>query len=312
MKVSLILYSLRDMMAKDPFTTVEEAAKLGYKYFEVCNHNAVNDNGCGFGVPAESLKSILDKYGAQVVSAHIFPLERSDIKAVIQYNRELGNTNIVNPMGHFSTYDDLMQQCEQLNKMGKICADEGMNYLYHNHHHEFYTFNGKSILDIMMENTDPKYLSLELDTFWVMRAGLSPVERLKYYGKRVRLVHQKDFAWDSLAPINLIGLTPESKEMQPGQTVGMNPNSPYTKPGTPEYEEMMKQRAERMKIDGTAFTEIGFGIMDIQSIIDTANEYTAAEYIILEQDMTRLPTQMDGVKKSMEGFKKFTGLSWGA
>ena len=50
--------------------------------------------------------------------------------------------------------------------------------------------------------------------------------------------------------------------------------------------------------------------MPIQSIIDAANEYTDAKYIILEQDATRMPTQIDSIKKSMEGFKKFTGIEW--
>ena len=173
-------------------------------------------------------------------------------------------------MGRFTTYDDLMQQCEYFNKIGKICREEGFTYLYHNHQHEYRTFNGKSILDIIVENTDPKYLSLELDTFWTMRAGLNPVDMLKHFGKRIKLIHQKDFAWDSLAPINLNGLTPED-------------------------------------IASSAFAEIGTGIMPIQSIIDAANTYTDAGYIILEQDFTRMSSEIDSVAKSMEAFKKFTG-----
>ena len=49
---------------------------------------------------------------------------------------------------------------------------------------------------------------------------------------------------------------------------------------------------------------------DHPDIIDAANEYSEAEYIILEQDYTRLPSQIDGIKKSMEGFKKLTGIEW--
>ena len=103
-----------------------------------------------------------------------------------------------------------------------------------------------------------------------MRAGLNPVDMLKHFGKRIKLIHQKDFAWDSLAPINLNGLTPED-------------------------------------IASSAFAEIGTGIMPIQSIIDAANTYTDAGYIILEQDFTRMSSEIDSVAKSMEAFKKFTG-----
>ena len=47
--------------------------------------------------------------------------------------------------------------------------------------------------------------------------------------------------------------------------------------------------------------------MPIQSIIDAANTYTDAGYIILEQDFTRMSSEIDSVAKSMEAFKKFTG-----
>lgn len=310
LKVGLILYSVREEMAKDPIGTVEKVGKLGYRFVETCNHNAINDPGCGFGIPAYKLKETFDKFGSNVISTHIFPLEKADLKAVIEYNHTVGNTNIVNPMGQFSTYDDLMRQCEEFNRIGKILHEEGLNYLYHNHEFEFRTINGKTIMDYILENTDSNYLSLELDTFWTMRAALCPMETLKKFGKRVKLVHQKDFPWDSLQAINLIGLTPEDIEMQPGEIVGMNGNSSYAKNGGKRIVSKDEAEAEYRRLRQTSFTEIGAGIMPIQQIIDVANEYTDAQYIILEQDFTRMPTQIDSIIKSMEGFKKFSGIEW--
>jgi sugar phosphate isomerase/epimerase len=301
-KVGLILYSVREAMTLDPLGTVEKVAKLGYKNIEVCNHNAAVDSGIGFGVNADELKAIFDKFGSKVISAHIFPFEKSDIKAVLAYNKTLKNTNIVNPMGRFTTYDDLMLQCEYFNKIGHICREEGMNYLYHNHNHEYRTFNGKSILDLIVDNTDPEYLSLELDTFWTMRAGLDPVEILKHFGKRVKLIHQKDFAWDSIVPINTNGLTSDEREIKPGEDIGLN--------GDGRSEQNETERLRNMTASRSAFTEIGTGIMHIQDIIDAANMYSNADYIILEQDATRMPSELDSVKKSMESFRKFTGISW--
>ena len=68
LKVGLILYSVRDMMAQDPLGTVDAVAKLGYKSIEVCNHNALQDSGCGFGIPAPDLKAKVDAYGSRVIS----------------------------------------------------------------------------------------------------------------------------------------------------------------------------------------------------------------------------------------------------
>ena len=52
---------------------------------------------------------------------------------------------------------------------------------------------------LIAENTDPEYVKFELDTFWTMRAGLNPVEVIRKFGKRIRLLHQKDFSWDRSA-----------------------------------------------------------------------------------------------------------------
>lgn len=308
LKVGLILYSVRDEMARDALGTVEKVGRLGYRNIEVCNHNAINDPGCGFHIDASKLKEIFDRFGSKVISAHVFPLEKADLQAVLEYNQTLGNRNIVIPIGKFSTYDDLMRQCEGFNRIGRICREAGVTCLYHNHDTEFRTFHGKSILDHIAENTDPNWLSLELDTFWTMRAGLDPVGQLKHFGKRVKLVHQKDFAWDSMAPLNTIGLTPEEREMKPAEEVGMDGNSSYAKNGGKVSAEVAESEARRIR--NTAFTEIGTGIMPIQRIIDAANQYTEAEYIILEQDYTRMENQLVSIEKSMEAFRKFSGIEW--
>ena len=311
-KVGLILYSVRDMMAQDPLGTVEAVAKLGYKNIETCNHNAIQDFGCGFGLPAEDMKAKFDEYGSRVVSAHIFPYEKTNLHEIVKYNQILGNKNIVNPNDLFTTYDELMRQCEFYNESARILYEEGgMRMLYHNHTQEYRTFGGKSILELMLENTDERYVGLELDTFWTMRAGHDPIAMLKKFGKRVKLIHQKDFAWDAVTPINLIGLKPEDYEIKPGEAWGLNGDSMYAKAGGNRQKlEMTEEQKRERDISNSAFTEIGDGIMDIQGIIDAAAEHCDVEYIILEQDFTRLPTQLDSIARSMESFRKFQNISW--
>ena len=54
---------------------------------------------------------------------------------------------------------------------------------------------------------------------------------------------------------------------------------------------------------------IGTGIMPIQDILNAANELGSVEYVILEQDKTKLD-QMESIKVSMESFKKFEGIDF--
>ena len=57
------------------------------------------------------------------------------------------------------------------------------------------------------------------------------MEQIKRLGRRIRLVHQKDFAWDSLVPINLNGLDPDALKLKPGEVVGLDGNSDYAARG---------------------------------------------------------------------------------
>ena len=44
----------------------------------------------------------------------------------------------------------------------------------------------------MLENTNPEYVSFELDVFWIQFGGGDPVALLKKYGDRWKLMHLKD------------------------------------------------------------------------------------------------------------------------
>ena len=57
------------------------------------------------------------------------------------------------------------------------------------------------------------------------------------------------------------------------------------------------------------FTEIGTGILPIQDIIDTANTLPNLQYMLLEQDFSRLP-DLDSIARSRGAFSSYTGISW--
>jgi sugar phosphate isomerase/epimerase len=81
---------------------------------------------------------------------------------------------------------------ENLNQAGEICNKSGMRLCYHNHAFEWEKFGGKRLIDVLMETTDPKLVSLELDVMWAHVGGVNPVDVFKEYGKRIPLVHLKD------------------------------------------------------------------------------------------------------------------------
>lgn len=283
MKVGIQLYSVKESMAKDPLATIEQVADLGYRFLEVANHCADKDSGVGFGVSADALKPVLQKANAQVVSAHMFPLNPDGMDDVLAYHKEIGTKYIAMPMGFYTSRAQTLEFAALLNKIGERCAKAGIQFVYHNHFHEFQKFEGETVFDTLMNNTDKDLLKVELDTYWAMRAGKDPVELLRQYGKRICLIHQKDYTKGHEDKIDVLA--------------------------TFKDDEIIDMNGFISRINMDTFTEIGTGIMDIQSIIDVASEVCGVEYIILEQDATKL-NEIESIKVSMEHFKKFKGIEW--
>lgn len=283
LKVGIQLYSVRELMKEDPLGTIRRVAEAGYKYLEPANHRALEDDGVGFGVSAQELSGVLAQTGSSIVSAHIFPFSRENYKRVVAYNRAIGNTTVVYPMETYHGYDDVMRKVESYEEMGKMAAEEGMRFLYHNHFQEFQKFGGKTVMDHIVEGTDPAHVNLELDTFWTLRGGCDPVGIMNRYGTRIKMLHQKDFSKDTKTPVNMFDVVGKDADITRELFVQYKCNDD--------------------------FVEIGYGRMDIQSIIDKANALGSIDYIILEQDATKLD-ELESVKRSMEGFRRFRGIQW--
>lgn len=283
LRVGIQLYSVRKAMKADPVDTIRKVAETGYRYLEVANHNAMSDYGVGFGISSEELNSLLKKTNASVASAHIFPFNEENYKHVIAYNQRIGNSRVVYPMETFRNHDDALRIATLCEKMGALAHSEGMQFFYHNHYQEFQVFENETVLDTIMRNTDPAHVSLELDTFWTLRAGLDPVEAIRHFGTRIKLLHQKDMSKETKTPVNMFDVVGKDAYIDRALFVGTKCNDD--------------------------FIEIGLGRMDIQAIIDAANEVGGVDYMFLEQDATKLD-EIESIKQSMEGFRKFSGIVW--
>jgi sugar phosphate isomerase/epimerase len=171
------------------------------------------------------------------------------------------------------------------NTVGELARERGMRFYYHNHFQEFQRFGDDYVYDLILGNTDPELVKLEIDTYWMYRGGQDPVEWMKKCAGRVILVHQKDFPADAPQPLNLY-----DGVVSPVENIDMA-----------VFEE---------RKDTRCFTEIGTGVLPIQSIIDTASALPNVEYLILEQDHTALD-EIVSVRTSRHAFtSSFTGISW--
>jgi sugar phosphate isomerase/epimerase len=140
--------------------------------------------------PAATLRHMLEDAGLRSPAGH-FSL--SAIEPQINYARELGLEYMVamlrpNPQ----TLDEYKQIAGQLNQTGSFVHDHGMKFALLFHNHELKPQDGSSGFAELMKHTDPALVSLEVDIYWIVQAGLAPSDFLRQHKDRVKLLHLKD------------------------------------------------------------------------------------------------------------------------
>jgi sugar phosphate isomerase/epimerase len=90
------------------------------------------------------------------------------------------------------TLEDAERAVADFNKAGEQLLAEGIYFCYHNHGFEFRPHGDGTLFDFIVQNTDPRYVSFEMDLLWTMHPGQDPVELLERYPDRFRLMHLKD------------------------------------------------------------------------------------------------------------------------
>jgi sugar phosphate isomerase/epimerase len=143
----------------------------------------------------------LRHYQLDVPSMHVgYDRLRAGHEAVVKDALRLGAAFLVCPsidFGERRIEHDWKEVCRTLSRMGRLVRRHGVGLAYHNHDFEFVPFpGGMTPFDLMIRETDPSDVRLELDVYWAARAGMDPVRCLKDNADRISLVHLKDMAAD--------------------------------------------------------------------------------------------------------------------
>ena len=93
--------------------------------------------------------------------------------------------------GSFS-FEDAQKAVEDFNIIGKKLKENGLTFCYHAHGYELVKYGDGTLLDFMMENTNPEYVSFEMDIYWIQFGGGNPAHLLRKYPNRWKLMHLKD------------------------------------------------------------------------------------------------------------------------
>jgi sugar phosphate isomerase/epimerase len=96
------------------------------------------------------------------------------------------------PHGNTFTIDDAKKAVDDFNRVGKILSENGITLCYHDHGYEFGPYEDGTLFDYIVRNTEPKYVSFEMDMMWAFHGGADPAQLLYKYKNRWKMVHLKD------------------------------------------------------------------------------------------------------------------------
>lgn len=185
--VGLQLYSLREQFKQDVGKTLDQVRAFGITNVELAGT---------YGVPPEKFKEQLDARHIKAVSSH-FSYEqcRDDIEGVVRDAKLFG----VEYAGcawipHKDPFDEktTREAAAVFNRAGAALAKQGIKFFYHTHGYEFLPYRDGTLFDLLMKETNPEYVRIEMDVYWVVHPGQDPVKFLEKYGNRVELMHVKD------------------------------------------------------------------------------------------------------------------------
>jgi sugar phosphate isomerase/epimerase len=186
-RVGLQLYTVRKSLQLDFEATLRRVAELGIKEVEFAGY---------FDQPPARINKLLKRLGIRAPSAHISTETlRNGLPSAIESAKIIGHKYLVLgylPEEERKSLQDYGRLVDLLNRAGEECSRAGLRLAYHNHDFEFAAIGGIVPYDLILAGTDPRTVQMEMDLYWVTKAGLNPVSLFEKHPGRFPLVHVKD------------------------------------------------------------------------------------------------------------------------
>jgi sugar phosphate isomerase/epimerase len=180
-------YTFRKSFPIDVAKTLDTIKMMGFTEIE----------GGGGRISPEEFKKLCDERGISIPSTGAgYEQLVKNPDSVVYRAKALGAKYVMcswipHKTGSFNL-ENAKKAVEDFNTAGKILKENGLTLCYHVHGYEFWPHEGGTLLDYIINNTNPEYVSFEMDVLWTQFGGGDPVALLKKYGNRWKLIHLKD------------------------------------------------------------------------------------------------------------------------
>lgn len=195
--LAIQLYTIRDAVAENLEKSLESLAGLGFKQLEIYGYD-----GKFFGKTRKEFQSILKNTGLEVISSHHTTgvIHNSKGTLLNDWEKSVEDLHFIGSEYMVCSYlfeeertlEYYKKLPELLNKSGETTNKAEIAFAYHNHDFEFEKFDDKTVYDFILDNTDSDLVNMELDLYWISKAGFNPLTYFEKYPKRFPLWHVKD------------------------------------------------------------------------------------------------------------------------
>jgi sugar phosphate isomerase/epimerase len=203
----VVSYTFRTQFQEDVPSTLDLIKGMGITNIEFSNL---------FGKTAEEMRAMLDERGL-ICTSYGISYDRlvNDTEKVAEEAKTLGAKYVRVASIPFQrpefTLDDAKRTVQDFNTAGRKLRENGLYFCYHNHGFEFWPYEDGTLFDYIVQNTDPRYVSFEMDLLWTVHPGQDPVQLLERYPERFRLMHLKDLRKGVVG--DLSGSTPRENDV---------------------------------------------------------------------------------------------------
>jgi sugar phosphate isomerase/epimerase len=184
----VVSFTYRDYFAKDVARTLDVVQANGFTDIEFSNL---------FGKTAQEMRAMIDARGIKCSSYGVGYDDLVNKTDSIAKNALILGAEYVRVAGipHKSdfTLEEAKKAVADFNRAGKYLKEKyGLTFIYHEHGFEFQPYENGTLYDYLVQNTDPQYVSLELDILWAFFPGQDPAKLIEKYGPRYKALHLKD------------------------------------------------------------------------------------------------------------------------
>lgn len=207
-EMAVQLYSVRqligtpELFSKNHKYVLKRLAQMGFTGAEAASY----DDGKFSGLDPADFKSALQEAGLDLVSSHTTrPLSSAELASgnfddaldwwdtCIKAHKAAGIPRLVMSYSQkMNSESELKVMADYLDAIGQMCNDAGIRFGYHNHSHEFENIGDTTMMDYFISNTSPDNVFYEMDVYWAVVGGVSPVEYMQKYPGRFEMLHIKD------------------------------------------------------------------------------------------------------------------------